>query len=166
MLTQNAETYAISCFVFSTPPPYPDPDPNQVEKRFKEFLTQNMQDYSVPMAQEVLTEHKKLVDAAKIAGKVEPPAPGILGDGRVYLCTATVCATAFCGAITSALHFKCKHPLCMRCYSGLMTAASDRPEEEWGFVVQRRCPLCRASRLQQPDPVDNDEEDDVILMSP
>lgn len=139
-----------------------------------EFLKENKTDYSVPMAKEILTEHDKAVAAAKASGQPEPDTPGIFKDGRIYMATATVshahrvngiCATAFCDNVTSACHFECKHPLCMRCYSGLMTASSDMPDEEWGYVVQRQCPLCRAPR-QQPPPQHEEEEDDVILVQP
>jgi len=128
------------------------------------------------MAKEILTEHVELVAEAKASGKPAPDMPGVFKDGRIFMATATVshahgvdapvdpiCATTFCGTVTSACHFKCKHPMCMPCYSGMMTASSDRPDEEWGYVVQRQCPLCRAPRRQPPKV---GEEDDVILVQP
>lgn len=149
--------------------------PAQSGKRFFEFLKEQGDTYSVAMDIEVINAWKTAVDVAKAAGEAVPDKPGIFKDGRIHICTSTVsstpktgCSVTFCDTITNALHFVCEHPMCRKCYSEVMTAASDRPDEEWGFVTGRQCPVCRAARKQPPPPArpahPDEADDDIILL--
>lgn len=55
-----------------------------------EFLAENSKAYGVAIDPKIIKAHQAEVAAATAAGKDPPPKPGVLNDGNVFVCTATV----------------------------------------------------------------------------
>ena len=122
-------------------------------KVLNRFLQEHQGSFGVDIPEDVLKELKSKGDTDN----------GILGDGKVYMSTASVgeegaeknpivlsadghcCAIPFCGRAARTKHFACGHLLCRRCYAAWMESTLTRdPVFGVGTPV---CPICRRPRV-------------------
>ena len=116
------------------------------------FLKEHPGSFGVDIPKEILT-------ALATKGDTDN---GLLGDGKVYMSTASagagteeepivmaadrhLCAVPCCGQAARTRHFACSHLLCRRCHAALMHSALTR--DPVSGVVEPVCPMCRKPRV-------------------
>ena len=121
-------------------------------KALKVFLKEHSTSFGVDIPKSILT-------ALAAKGDTDN---GLLGDGKVYMSTASVgagtksdpivmaaeghlCAVPFCGQTARTRHFTCNHLLCRRCYAAFMHSTLTR--DPVCGVGEPVCPMCRKPRV-------------------